>query len=353
MVRLLAATLLAFYLASLTVRAEDRVTFFDRAQKKEVDLTGTIQSESPGKIVLKTTSTATREVPAGDVIEVVYDIPPRLRPDYSAARNDERKLDTPGKDDERKKGADEAAKGYQKLLKDLPADKYKLANRHLQYKLARLTARLAEDDPAQLNAAIASLAKFRKDHADGWQVVPCARLLARLQTDKGEFDAALKTYTDLAALPDVGKETKQESELQIARALVRGKKYADAEKRLQDILKAVPADDPQALRARIHLAEAQAAAGKLDDAVKQLEDLIAKTTDPELKALAYNTLGDCYRTHNKPKDALWPYLYVDVLYHQDRREHARALEQLAKLFEELGDTARAKQYKEKLKGGAK
>ena len=80
-----------------------------------------------------------------------------------------------------------------------------------------------------------------------------------------------------------------------------------------------------------------------------LRCIIAKTTDKDLKALAYNALGDCYRLNSQPKEALWPYLWVDVIYHQDRQEHAKAMAALAKLFEELGDAPRAKEYKDKLK----
>jgi len=65
--------------------------------------------------------------------------------------------------------------------------------------------------------------------------------------------------------------------------------------------------------------------------------------------VAYNSLGDCYRLNGRPKEALWPYLWVDVIYHQDKQEHAKAIAQLAKLFDEQGDKARAKLYKDKLK----
>src|SRR5262249_8672800 len=154
------------------------------------------------------------------------------------------------------------------------------------------------------------------------------------QLDKGDFEGALKTYGDLAAVPGLAKETKQETDLLAARAMIRAKKLDEAEKRLQGILQALPPEDPQAVPARIHLAECRGACGKLDEAVRTLEELIGKTSDSDLKALAYNTLGDCYRYNNKLKDALWPYLWVDVVYHQDKREHVKAIEQLAKLFDE-------------------
>ena len=81
----------------------------------------------------------------------------------------------------------------------------------------------------------------------------------------------------------------------------------------------------------------------------QLEAIISKTTDKKLLGLAYNALGDCYRLNNRNKDALWPYLWVDVIYHQDRQEHQKAMEQLARLFDEQGDKTRARQYRERLK----
>jgi tetratricopeptide (TPR) repeat protein len=333
--------------------AQDKVTYHDRTAKKDIEASGSIQSESPSKVVLRaTTGAALREIPASDILDVVYEVSPRVRLDYQSARGDERKVEI-AKEEDRKKALDEAFKSYQKVQRDLAGEKTRYPARHLQYKVARLLARQAEEDPARLNDAIQALTQFQKEHPDGWQLVHASRLLARLQMDKGDFEAAQKTYEELAATPGIAKETQQECDLLMARAMIRAKKFAEAEKKLQAVLKDVPADDPQATRARIHLAECLGASNKLEDAVKQLEELIAKAPDSDVKALAYNTLGDCYRYNNRPKDALWPYLFVDVVYHQDRREHARAVEQLAKLFDELGDKPRAKQYQDKVRSVGK
>lgn len=334
--------------------AQDRVTFYDRKLKKDDTVAGTIVSESPGQVVVKPTAGAgTRDVPAADIVDIIYEVPGRIRPDYTQARGEERKIDTLPAGEERKQALEEVIKNFQKLLRDLGADKQKFAQRHFQFKLARLQARLAEDDPAVAEGALQALTQFKKEHAEGWQIGSCAKLLARLQLDKGDVDAALKTYADLAALPGLTKEARQECEVLSARALIRGKKLAEAEKRLQVILQSLPPEDPQAVRARIHLAECMGASNKLDEAVQVLEELIAKTSDNELKALAFNTLGDCNRYNNKVKEAVWAYLHVDILFHQDKREHTRAIEQLAKLFDELGDKTKAKQYQDKLKGGVK
>ena len=118
---------------------------------------------------------------------------------------------------------------------------------------------------------------------------------------------------------------------------------------MQGLVQGLSAADPQAARARIYLAECLGVSGKLQEGVAQLEAIISKTTDKKLLGLAYNALGDCYRLNNRNKDALWPYLWVDVIYHHDRDEHRKAMEQLARLFEELGDKTRVRQYRERLK----
>ena len=77
-------------------------------------------------------------------MDVVYEVPPRSKLDYTAARGDERKIDTV-KEEERKKAIDDAIRSYQKLLRDLSGDKARPALRHLEYKMARLLARAADD----------------------------------------------------------------------------------------------------------------------------------------------------------------------------------------------------------------
>src|SRR5262245_61947983 len=168
--------------------AQDKITYHDRAAKKDIEASGSIQSESPSKVVLRaTTGAAVREISAADIVEVVYEVSQRVRLDYQAARSDERKVDI-AKEEERKKALDEAVKSYQKVQRDLGDEKTKYDARHLQYKAARLLAREAEEDTAVAPDAIRALAQFQKEHPDGWQLVHASRLLARLQMDQGDFD---------------------------------------------------------------------------------------------------------------------------------------------------------------------
>src|SRR5262249_56532504 len=104
-------------------------------------------------------------------------------------------------------------------------------------------------------------------------------------------------------------------------------------------------------RVQVYRIGIQATADKLADAAKQLEQLIDTTTDPSLKAAAYNMLGDCYRRDPQhKKDALYAYLWVDVVYNQDPIESAQSDARLADLFGELKDEERARKYRDRLKG---
>ncbi len=344
----LALAALVLVLTTSAARAQDEILHFDRTSKKVIQTTGSIQDESAAGVRVKPTSGAVREIPAQDIVNILHQTKvPRLqyRPPFSAEEN-AAKASTPA---EREKLLKTALKEYQELLPKLAAEK--LAQRQVQYRILRLQAVLAENDDKLRNEALDALQRFRKEHRDGWQVVGCSQLVAQLQLDQGDAAGARQTYEELAATPNVPKEVKQESELLAAQMLVRAKQPAEAKARLQTMLKALPPTDPQATRVRIYLAECVAgeAPENVDKAIERLEEIIRKTNDPELKALAYNAQGDVYRAQGRPRDALWPYLWVDVVWHQDRQEHLKAVTQLARLFEELGDGPRAKQYQEKMK----
>jgi tetratricopeptide (TPR) repeat protein len=338
-----------------SVRAEDTIRYRDHKTGKEApSVSGTIVEESPAQLVYKPAGAATGEIPATDIIDVTYDVPGSARLTYRSAQGDERKtLDASVKDEDRKKAFNDALKSYREILPRLTGEKSTLAERHVQYKIARLLATRAEEDPAHREPAMTALAKFIKDHPGGWQISHAAKLLAQLQMDMGNLDGARATYEQLRGTANIPKSVRQDCELGIVDTLIRGNKFAQAEAGLQALRKSAPPNDPQVARVSVYQAKCVGASGKLAEAVTQLEGMIAKTTDKALKALAYNALGDCYRLNGKPNEALWPYLWVDVIYHQDRQEHVKAMAELARLFEAQGDAVRAKEYKDRLRKEAR
>jgi hypothetical protein len=326
--------------------AQDEVIISDPKTKKETRLLGTIQTESPGQITVRLAAGGRpRTLPVAEVLDVVYDVPILIKQEYRAAVNAEGRAEKGIRHEDRRKELALALRRYQDLQAKITEVK---AKRHLEFKIAKLLALKAVDDPAEAAAAGERLVQFRKDYPQAWQTVAAAELLAHLQMEKNDWEAARKTYEDLAGTPNLSEEERLGAELQAAQVLVRARRFSEAQKKIESLEKSVPADSPQAVRLQLSLAECQAAAGKADPAAQKVEALLDKLTDPGLKGLAYNALGDCHRLAKKPKEALWDYLWVDVVYNQDRTEHAKALYYLSQLFKELRDEPRSKQYRERL-----
>jgi hypothetical protein len=173
--------------------------------------------------------------------------------------------------------------------------------------------------------------------------------LAGLREQTGNTEGAQKIYEELAGNEALPKEARQEFSLSEARLLIRAGKYEPALKKLKDIAGGIAADDPRQARIEVYVAACNAAAGKSPEAEKQLKTLVAGKADNDAKALACNALGDLHLRDGKAEDAFWDYLWVDVLYSQDREEHAKALFQLSKLFEQVRkDATRAQQCLDRL-----
>jgi hypothetical protein len=326
------AILAVAVLSVLTTAApaqDGKVTYRDRGSKGVQAAAGKIESESVAGIRVggKTVSSA-------DIVDVQYELPASVRLDYNSAASTEATKPA------------EAIKGYEALAKTPQVQNNRLVKRHLEYKVAVLTAAQADEGPAQLRTAIVSLEKFRKDHPDAWQLVPVTRTLGRLHLDREppEFEAARQAYDDLARANGVPADVRQELTLLAIDVLTQAGKLAEAQQRLASL----PAGDP---RVQLYQVGLRATPANLAETVKQLEDAIERTADPSLKAAAYNVLGDCYRRDPKhKKDALYAYLWVDVIYNQDPIEVNRAVARLASLFAELKDDERAKKYRDRLRG---
>lgn len=338
-------------LAAPSARGQDEIKYVDRTKKGEQTATGTITEESPSGIKYKS-GTGAKEIASIDVIDVNYGLRAALALDYRKVKNAEASaLALEGA--KRKAALNDAIKNYQNFQPRMKEANNPNASRHIEYKIARLTARLAEDDPAQTDAAIAALEKYRKAHPDSWQIIHVVRTLGELQMAKEDYAAASKIYDDLAATKGLPKDIQLECESLSAEALIKAKRFNEAKVRFEKALKGLPADDPAAMRYKIKLAQCAGSKEEMTKSEKELDTIIKKLSednvaDRNLKALAYNTLGDCYMAQNRHRDAFWQYLWVDVHYNQDRQEHIKAMQQLAKLFEEFKDETRAKQYKERL-----
>jgi hypothetical protein len=345
------SVLLLVLTASGFAQTRDRVFYISRAKNavKEDVFRGQIMEETPQNIVV-TRGTQTEKIPAVDVLDVDHEIPADLNIDVRAkARKEEATGDKESDPAKRLKFYDQAIAGYKELLAKLgKTDKYQLAQRHLEFKVAQLLARQAEEDPSRLDAAITALAEFKNKHPNGWQIGQAGKLLAQSQFAKGDLKGMLATYEELARRDDLGDALHQEFQLLGIKALLRAGAFADAERKLTALAATLAKDDPQATRIAIYLAMCKAKTN-LPDAEKRLLAVLAGDAEPAVKGLAHNALGDAYRLNNRLDDAFWQYLWVDQEYNQDREEHAKALYYLSTLFDRVKKTpARALACREKL-----
>lgn len=325
-----------------TVRVRDRSTRPERIGA----VAGTITSESISGIKIKPTVGAERELPAADVVDVIYQVPGAVNLDYKRAVASEEKR---ANSEAGRKALQEAEADYRKVLNNLKRDEKTLkVQRHLEFKIAQIRGILAGENKEQLLEVAALLEKFRKDYPDSWQTLAVARQLAQLRIDADKFADAVNVYDDLAKSATLPKDVKQEFELAAIDVLMRARDYGAAQKRIDDALRTSPPADPQAGRLKILQIGCQASKADLAIVEPKLKDAIEKSPDPLVRALAYNTLGDCYNAKGQKKDAMWAYLWVDVVYNQDKGEHLKAIERLAGVFKDLNDDERALKYKEKL-----
>jgi hypothetical protein len=314
---------------------------------------GTVKQESPAAVTL-VKDKGTVEIPAEQIREIVYDIEPvvvrvnKYRPALKAERDAEAAA-TPAA---RAKLYQDAVRLYEEALQGLKEGQ-PFARRHLEFKLALARWRLAETSakPEALDKAFAGLAEFRAKNADGWQIGPCLRLLAQWHLERKAWGKAEGLLWELVKSA-VAVDLRQQAEVQALDLLARQGKHADAETKLRAVVAKHAKGSPANLAARIGLVECLGYAKKVDEARKVAGEVLNETKDKLLRARAYNALGVCYALNEQWSEASWEFLWVDLIYNQDRVEHARALYYLEKAFEQLGEADRARDYRIALQTGA-
>lgn len=339
------AVVLAFFGLGQARAQLDEVIYIDRAAKKEVSIRGKVEKESPAGVSVKERTTNS-DIAAADIVQINYYSTAVPVVDFRAPFGRESRALTPGTNEKtRKELLAEALKGYEGNLPKLTGN----AKRYVQFKIAMCKAAQSEAEQGKQDAAISALQAFTTEHPDGWQIVTAAKTLARLLEDKGDVAGARKAYEALGKVNGIPPTTKLESDVLVAKLLMRGKNFADAETKLKSLSTTLPTDNPQKPLLTVLLAQAQMEQNNLAGVEALLKGAIAATEDGAIRGLAHNTLGDYYLKKNQAEDGFWEYLRVDVLYSQDRDQQAKALYHLSKLFDKVkNDPLRAAEYKNRL-----
>lgn len=102
--------------------------------------------------------------------------------------------------------------------------------------------------------------------------------------------------------------------------------------------------------AQVGLIQCDAAQGKGGESIAALEKLVddGDSSDAELFAVLFNSLGSIYASQNNHQEALLSYLKTHLLYSTQADAHAEALYNLAVLWNKLGEPLRAADAKSEL-----
>ncbi len=347
--RWLPALLVIVFAGSAPLRADDVYV-----RGKEKPIKGTITAESAKEIKVGTKQL----IPAENIIEVVYELDTATTTiRYKKAVTAEKESLDPAKEANRKGLLAEAIKLYEDVL---PAVTQKNPKRHIEYKIAMLQVRQAQEDGAPVKDAIAKLSDFTKKHPTAWQITNAYETLGRLQMDAQDYAGAEETYAKMAGLVTLPEETRMDARMLAVQAKLRAGKYDEARSDIADIQRNLPKESRFFGRTKVAEAECLVAesakygkddakrAKLFDQAVEQVRAVIKESNDSYVKAVGHNTLGYCYAEQGKAKDAIWEFLWVDVVYNQDRIQHAKALFHLWDLFTKEGDAPRAQECREAL-----
>lgn len=329
----------------------DRVEYVDVARGQRVTRLGRIKSEDAARLVLAPGAGADLVIPSPAIIDVQYD---GLTVEWLAARNSERQRQW------------EAAQGqYEAALKRWPGGP-SLARRHLEFKIIEMQALRADTADAPRRAAVReAVRRWLQAHGPVRQMPRAVELLWRLEWPDGG-----KGEETLAALRQVAGAARGDAELtqwcrwldlrwqlrladplwaEPARRSELRQRLKNLATPLADLRQQVPISAPHAAELTAWLSVCLAAQGDLAAAYRVLDEAVVQ----EGKAahglgILYLARGLILRLAERPAEAIWPLLYVDVVYPSDPETHALALFHLASVLGETGNGRQARKYRERL-----
>lgn len=324
-----AVVLLAVF--ATTVRS-DTVT----RKSTKTPVAGDVTANSKDEITVTPKTGAAVKIPANDVASISWAGEPAT---VNVVRGDEAGGRLP-----------RALDGYTKALEGLKSPSPGLKS-DLEFAIARTTAKIALADSTKLDDAIKKLETFRATHSDNYNFYECQSFLGQVHVAKKDYVKAKLAFDQLGKAP--WKDYQMASKIAGGRLLLLENKADEAAAAFDAVvaMKAgSPAEELQRQEAMLGKAKILTTQSKHDDAVKLLEEVIAKAPpeDRRVQAEAYVRQGDCLQAQGKNKDALLAYLHVDVLFSNEKSLHAESLYHISRLWSKVGQAARATEAREKL-----
>jgi len=245
---------------------------------------------------------------------------------------------------ELRRGRDAAVAGrYEEALTSLKAvDKNSIerttVKQDVDFYRAMCQAKLALQGTGDKAAAMTALGQFISTAKSNYHFYAASELYGDVAVSDGKFNLARSAYAAVAKAP--WGDYKMRATILSAKVLLADNKYAEALANNQKDANATlntPEPNRQKLFGRVGAALCQAHTGKPAEGIKTINDIIAKNDqqDMELFGKAYNSLGACYMTQKKEKEAALAYLHTDILFYSDAEVHAEALYHLYQLWEKM------------------
>ncbi len=322
---------LALLIMPFTAMAQDRDRVFP---SKGAAVTGKIVEKNRDRIVIEVRGNR-QNFPTNDLQRILFEGEPQnfsRTKDFTAQGQIEQAVEELKKVD----------------ASSLESDDMKLEYRFYRGYLAGVMALRGRGDPAN---ALKLLVDWVKDDAQSHHFYSAAEMMGDLALAGGTYDQAAKYYGGLANAPF--PELKLKGSFLQGKALLAQNSTADAKNKFASVIEA-KLSDPLSLKyqklARVALIRCDAAEGKTDQAIADLEKLVDEgdSTDSELYAELFNTLGLMFQKAGRNDEAELSYLKTELLYPMQADSHAEALYQLAQIWTKTGNPQRAADAKQKL-----
>ncbi len=330
----LTLTLLAIAFTSSTGGAAETIT-----RKREKPVAGEVSGMTKTDVSIKVKSPKedTLKIPSNEIASIAWSGEP---PECNVARRDE-------------EGGryQKAIDGYQKALASGKGTNPMMKS-DLEFGIARASGKLALTDPAKIDDAVKKLEDFRSKQSDHYRFYEGVNLLGQLYSAKKDFIKAKLAFDTLGKAP--WKEYQMAAKVASGRLALADNKPDEALAEY-DAVVAMQADGPveesQRQEAVLGKARILIIQKKFDEALKLLDEVIAKAPaeDAKVNAEAFLRQGDCLREQGADKDALLAYLHIDVLFSSEKAMHAEALYRLAGLWDKVGNKIRGDEARERLR----
>lgn len=313
--------------------AADQVT---RRSDRSV-LRGQFTAMTTASVKIKQVNGQEVEVPVSDIFNVAFDMQPSTL--------------TQAQSNERSGALDAALEKLTAVQKDYGGEDKRLVD-DIKFLIARTKVKAALANPAVAADARKAISEFRAQYKTNFRYFEATLLEAQLLSlDGATSDAAETLLKEVQASPVKGFQLL--AGVQLGRLLLSRKDSAGALAAFEQVIQTSAGDagaTSAMFDAMLGKAQCQQQQGQVDEAIATLNEIITKASESETQTLAeaWVLKGDCQRTKNLPKDALWAYLQVDVLYPSEPAAHAEALYRLSDLWAPAGHQDRADDARQRL-----